>query len=38
MASKDEKEVRPACFGAFVPIEQSSESEGSEDEKIKGEY
>ena len=38
MSNKDETEGRPLCFGAFVPIEQSSESEGSEDEIEKGEY
>lgn len=33
MEDKKDAESKPSCFGAFIPIEQSSDSDNSEEEE-----
>ena len=36
MEDKKDAESKPSCFGAFIPIEQSSDSEHSDEEDDMG--
>ena len=36
MEEKKKNESKPSCFGAFIPIEQASDSEHSDEEEDAG--